>query len=74
MSASTMPAHMSLATELPSGAVAAACSWYVIHRNAPGAISAIALTVTPVRPSVAFTCGCSWAIRILLFGGERLEL
>src|SRR5262245_32564773 len=46
---------MSPATELPSGAVAAAWSWYVVHKNAPGAISAIAFMVAPVSPSVAFT-------------------
>jgi hypothetical protein len=46
---------MSLATELPSGAVAAACSWYVVHKNAPGAIRAIAFMVAPVSPSVALT-------------------
>src|SRR5262245_21916577 len=50
-----MPAQMSLATDVPSGAVAAACSWYVIQRNAPGAISAIAFIVTPVSPRVGFT-------------------
>src|SRR5262245_53003077 len=50
-----MPAQMSDATELPSGAVAAAWSWYVVQRNAPGAISAIAFIVAPVSPSVGFT-------------------
>jgi hypothetical protein len=29
----------------------------VSHRNAPGAIRAIALLVSPVRPSVACICG-----------------
>src|SRR5262249_9382745 len=55
MSAKAMPDQMSAATDDPSGAVAAAWSWNVVHRNAPGAISAIAFIVTPVRPSVAFT-------------------
>src|SRR5690349_11299430 len=59
ISATPIPAQMSAATELPSGAVAAACSWYVIQRNAPGAISAIAFTVTPVSPSVGLTVVCS---------------
>ena len=34
----------------------------VIHRKAPGAISAIALTVTPVKPSVGTIFFCSSAI------------
>src|SRR5690349_17758145 len=55
MSAATMPNQMSDATELPSGAVAAAWSWNVVQRNAPGAISAIAFIVAPVNPSVGFT-------------------
>jgi hypothetical protein len=32
----------------------------VSHRNAPGAISAIAFEVKPVRPSVALVVGFSW--------------
>jgi len=36
-----------------SGAPYSDCSWNVSQRNAPGAISAIALIVRPVRPSVA---------------------
>src|SRR5262245_17907595 len=55
MSAKAMPDQMSAATDDPSGAVAAAWSWNVVQRNAPGAISAIAFMVTPVRPHVAFT-------------------
>src|SRR5450759_845610 len=31
--------------------------WYVVQRNAPGAISAIAFTVSPVRLSVRFISG-----------------
>src|SRR5581483_3707945 len=57
---------MSAATELPSGAVAAAWSWKVIQRNAPGAINAIALTVTPVRPSVGFTSGAVAVARAIV--------
>ncbi len=53
MSAKTMPGHMSRAvTSVPPGTVCAAWIWSVIHKNAPGAIRAMALTVTPVRPSV----------------------
>jgi hypothetical protein len=41
-----------------SGAVeppfCAACSWNVVQRNAPGAISAIAFTVIPVRVRLRF--------------------
>src|SRR5450759_5359018 len=33
------------------------CDWYVVQRNAPGAISAIAFTVSPVRLSVRFISG-----------------
>src|ERR1043166_186110 len=51
--AKTMPGHMSSAVDAePPATVCADCTCSVIHRNAPGAISAIALTVTPVRPSV----------------------
>src|SRR5579859_2524613 len=53
ISAKTMPGHMSRAVEaVPPGTVWAAWTWSVIHRNAPGAINAMAFTVTPVRPSV----------------------
>ena len=40
----------------PSSSVSdpSACTCSVIHKKAPGAISAIALTVTPVKPSVRF--------------------
>src|SRR5690242_15537451 len=57
ISANPIPAQMSLATDAPLGAVAAAWSWNVIHRNAPGAMSAMAFTVAPVRPSDGFTPG-----------------
>src|SRR5579875_3677229 len=33
-------------------AESAACVWNVVHRNAPGAINAIAFTVRPVSPRV----------------------
>lgn len=35
------------------GAPYSACSWKVSQRKAPGAISAIALIVSPVKPRVA---------------------
>src|ERR1700682_389504 len=48
-----MPGHMSRAvTAVPPGTVCAAWIWSVIHKNAPGAIRAMAFTVTPVRPRV----------------------
>ena len=50
-SANTSPSHMLLA---PVGAPYKDCSWKVSQRNAPGAISAIALIVRPVRPNVGF--------------------
>src|ERR1700730_2306107 len=52
MSAHTMPGHMSSAVTPPPGTVWAAWIWSVIHRKAPGAIKAMAFTVTPVRPRV----------------------
>ena len=47
-----MPIHM-------EGAVAPVAAWIanVSHRKAPGAISAMAFIVRPVRPSVAFISG-----------------
>ena len=47
MSENTKPVHISDAVDvLPC--CSADCAWNVVHRNAPGAISAIAFTVTPV--------------------------
>src|SRR5439155_951022 len=42
----------------------------VIQRNAPGAISAIAFTVTPVSPSVGLTVACSGMFSPLPRGRE----
>ena len=50
-----MPAHIAIA----DGYAWFACVKNVIQRNAPGAINAIAFTVTPVSPSVAFIFGAS---------------
>ena len=60
--ANTMPIHM-------EGAVAPAVAWLakVSHRKAPGAISAMAFIVRPVRPRVDFiSTGAFSAIFILL--------
>jgi hypothetical protein len=45
-----MPNHMALPA---IGAPYSAWIWNVSHKNAPGAIRAIALMVSPVKPSVA---------------------
>ena len=45
---------MSLAVEAPDGVVCAAFIWKVSHKNAPGAIKAMALIVMPPRPRVFF--------------------
>src|SRR5713226_7038567 len=50
-----MPAHIAM----PDGYTYPAWITKVIQRKAPGAISAMALTVTPVKPSVAFILGAS---------------
>jgi hypothetical protein len=52
-----MPGQISAATEAPLGAVAAACNWYVIHKKAPGAMSAMAFMLAPIKPRVGFTLG-----------------
>jgi hypothetical protein len=46
-----------------AGAVlpAVPCATKVSHRNAPGAISAIAFIVKPVRPRVAFISGADFS-------------
>src|ERR1700744_1215573 len=49
-SAATIPNHMALPA---MGAPYSAWIWNVSHKNAPGAMSAMAFTVRPVRPSVA---------------------
>src|SRR5438132_3250569 len=73
------------AAKMPNHMPCAAIGWpyadwmkKVSHRNAPGAISAIALTVNPVRPRVdgGFTAGDSGDIRPsfcrpLFFQGTR---
>src|SRR5215472_16920909 len=57
-----MPIHMEGAV-----APAAACPANVSHRKAPGAMSAIAFIVRPVRPRVDFISTEAWsAIMILL--------
>jgi hypothetical protein len=48
-----IPAHI----DIPEGKEYPAWTTKVIQRNAPGAISAIALTVTPVSPRVGFIVG-----------------
>src|SRR5277367_363334 len=53
-----MPAHIAR----PDGYAYPAWTTNVIHRNAPGAMSAIALTVTPVKPRVGTIFFCSSAI------------
>ena len=52
---------MSFAVEAPEGVVCAAFIWKVSHKNAPGAIRAMAFIVMPPRPRVFFRvvfCGC----------------
>ena len=55
--ASNMPIHIA---EPADGAPYADCSSNVSHKNAPGAISAMALLVSPVRPNVGFIV--PWAV------------
>src|SRR5215471_1505722 len=55
--AKKMPAHIASA----EGKTYPDWMTNVIQRKAPGAINAIALTVTPVRPSVGFIFGASEA-------------
>jgi hypothetical protein len=56
---------MSVATEAPLGAVAAACNWYVIHKNAPGAMSAMAFILAPSNPKVGLMLGMLRSVMIL---------
>src|ERR1017187_5656642 len=63
--------HNKVANRMPihiEGAVApaAACPAKVSHRNAPGAISAIAFIVRPVKPTVDFISTEFSAISVLL--------
>src|ERR1700758_2339667 len=51
--AKSKPVHMSGAVD-DFPATWAAWSWKVVHKNAPGAISAIAFTVMPVRVRLRF--------------------
>src|SRR2546421_192271 len=53
--AATMPNHMS---DPAIGAPVWHCGANVSHRKAPGAISAMAFMVSPVKPSVGFILGC----------------
>ena len=55
-SAARMPNHIA---EPAIGAPVWAWRANVSHRNAPGAIRAIAFTVRPVRPNVFFILGAS---------------
>ena len=48
---------MSVAVEAPAGEVWAAFIWKVSHKNAPGAIKAMAFIVTPPRLRVFFNAG-----------------
>src|SRR5271170_5316165 len=74
-----MPIHMAAPAE---GAPYPDCSENVSHRNAPGAISAMALLVSPVKPRVAFIVpgpegseepGVSAATDTLLSTGLRIR-
>ena len=56
MSANARPGTMSYAVVAPP-LDWIDCDWNVVQRNAPGAISAIALTVSPVRLRVRFISG-----------------
>src|ERR1035437_2261934 len=67
------PVHMSGAVEAPP-ALCAACIWNVVHRNAPGAISAIAFTVMPVRVSVRFICPPCAVSAAMRFTSFRVHL
>src|ERR1039457_5271233 len=64
-----MPAHI-------DGAVAPAVPWAtkVNQRNAPGAMSAIAFIVKPVRPRVGFIVGSALSaiVSLLCVGGIRV--
>src|SRR5271155_2418706 len=60
--AAKIPAHIAR----PDGYAYPAWTTNVIHRNAPGAMSAMALTVTPVKPRVGTIFFCSSAILCLL--------
>src|ERR1700683_3436874 len=53
MSEKSSPVHMSGAVDAPPFSNAD-WAWNVVHRNAPGAISAIAFTVTPVSVRLRF--------------------
>src|SRR5690349_15485562 len=65
-----MPNHI----EMPAiGLPYADCSENVSHRKAPGAISAMALDVKPVRPSVALVAGGEAGPLALDTGVLRLE-
>ena len=72
-SAATMPNQMA---EPAMGAPYCDCWANVSHRNAPGAIRAMAFMVRPVRPNVFFIWGCSGAEAIgntSLFHGQRVR-
>ena len=52
-SANSNPVHISPAVDFPP-ALCAAWTWSVVQKNAPGAISAMAYTVTPVSVRLRF--------------------
>jgi len=53
MSENTSPVHISDAVDLPP-LLKADCDAKVVHKNAPGAMSAMAFTVMPVRVRLLF--------------------
>src|SRR5580692_2270680 len=60
---------------MPDGYAYPAWTTNVIHKNAPGAMRAIAFTVTPVRPNVGtiFGASCSAIVpprAVVQFSGE----
>ena len=62
-----MPSHIAGAVDGWPATPVVAWMKNVSHRKAPGAMSAIALLVNPVRPRVACICGAFWsAMSILL--------
>src|SRR5215472_11332490 len=64
-----MPSHMAGAV-----APAAACPAKVSQRNAPGAMSAMAFIVSPVKPNVGFISADASAIEFFLLGDLTEEL
>src|ERR671934_219763 len=66
--AARMPNHMLMPAK---GAPVSDCGANVSHRKAPGAISAMAFIVRPVRPRVGFILGASDdKLHLFLVGGR----